>query len=260
MNCPRDYSVRSNRWTRLCLGVVALTVAASSSTLVHGQEARCLDNSGTYDAPAGATYSDAGGMWLCSPGETSASRGGWVRLPPTATPPTTQATFAPLDPMLAPTSDAPTTDKGIASHRAAHVLAAALVAVAVAVGMVVVLHKRDGAALSGRLRPTDGRAALDLATFGRKGTIGTAGSIRVDGSDVAARHARLVASHDGVTHVSPLEGDVWIERRGLRDLARGARPLADGDVVTIGDRKFKYENLGAARPAPQRKARAAWLR
>jgi hypothetical protein len=72
---------------------ITLTIAAPVAT---AQDARCLDNNGSYTVPTGTRYSDTNGEWVCEPEAPGATAGGWLRvLPATATPPVAVPTVPP---------------------------------------------------------------------------------------------------------------------------------------------------------------------
>lgn len=90
-------------------------------------------------------------------------------------------------------------------------------------------------------------AVVDLSDYRGSVTIGSDGRVRLEGPGVRARHARLLAARDedGLlsTVVRPLDGRVFVRRgdeliRVILDL-----PLADGDVLILGDTSLEFRIL-----------------
>jgi hypothetical protein len=102
-------------------------------------------------------------------------------------------------------------------------------------------------------------ASVDLGKFGGRATIGTKGDVKIAGDGVLPRHAEVWAASDGSVWLRSAGGEVWIERRGLRELVARPRRLGDGDVIVIGEHRLSYGNL-AARRQPVRAGRASWMR
>ncbi len=102
-------------------------------------------------------------------------------------------------------------------------------------------------------------ASVELGTYGSRATIGTRGDIRITGDGVLPRHAEMWAVSDGSVWLRSTGGEVWVERRGLRELVARPIRLADGDVILVGDQRLKYGNLSAKRQ-PARAGRAPWMR
>lgn len=100
---------------------------------------------------------------------------------------------------------------------------------------------------------------LELSIFGARAAVGTRGEITLRGHGVLARHAELFAGSDGSTWVRPLDGDVWIERKGMRELVTRPRRLADVDVIIVGDQRITYRNLLALKERSTG-GRASWMR
>ncbi len=100
---------------------------------------------------------------------------------------------------------------------------------------------------------------VDLGKFGNRATIGTKGNIKISGEGVLPRHAEVWAASDGSVWLRSTGGEVWIERRGLRELVARPRRLGDGDVIVIGEHRLPYGNLASKRQ-PARAGRAAWMR
>lgn len=75
------------------LAVVISAILACSVAMAQDAD-WCLNNAGQFAAPAGSTYSDAGGVWVCEPNNPDATSGGWVRVRPAppASAPSSQAT------------------------------------------------------------------------------------------------------------------------------------------------------------------------
>ena len=77
------------RMTRVFPLAVVIGVILVSSVALAQDADWCLNNADQFAAPAGSTYSDAGGVWVCEPNNPEATSGGWVRVrpaPPTSAP------------------------------------------------------------------------------------------------------------------------------------------------------------------------------
>lgn len=100
---------------------------------------------------------------------------------------------------------------------------------------------------------------VDLSRFRDRVTVGAEGDIKISGDGVAARHAEVRAAGDGSDWIRAIEGEVWLRRKGLRELVIRPRRLADGDVIVIGPEEIRYVHLGRGR-ARNTERRATWMR
>jgi hypothetical protein len=83
---------------------------------------------------------------------------------------------------------------------------------------------------------------------GRRTIIGRRGTVRIYGPHVAPRHAEVktYATADGpLTAIRSIEGPVSVDRRGVVWPVTAPWPLADGDVIIIGDHRLTYRDLGS---------------
>jgi hypothetical protein len=88
---------------------------------------------------------------------------------------------------------------------------------------------------------------IDLSTL-RSAVIGSAGTIRLAGEGVMARHAEITVQESPdvvVSMLRPLDGPVSAERRGRRHPVGAAWRLADGDVIIVGRHRLIYRDLGS---------------
>lgn len=106
-------------------------------------------------------------------------------------------------------------------------------------------------------------AELDLSRFGARIVVGAGGDLRLQGNGVMRRHAEIVLARNGgedsLQVLRPLQGAVWVERRGRRAAVTADWVLADGDVIVIGDRRLRYRNLVRPPDRPQKTRRVSWL-
>ena len=243
-------------WRKACAAVALSAPNTPGPATTALADRNCLDNAGALTVPAGGDYTDPNGTWTCEPGNPAATVGGWVLRPNDLAPsPTATVAAAPAPPTKSPAS---TASLPVFMSSWPFRAGAAAACVAALGGVIFAIGKLRAPALSGTLRMSTGQR-VDLSAHGRRASIGENGAIKVGGQQVAARHATLRAHRDGSVRIGPLDGDVWVERRGLRQLVRQPRQLADGDVLALGDTTFTYHNLAAARPAPEEKSRPAWM-
>ena len=102
-------------------------------------------------------------------------------------------------------------------------------------------------------------ANVELGRFRGRLRIGSKGDVRISGEGVLERHAEISAASDGSEWVRSTGGEVWVERRGLRELVTRPRRLVDGDVIVIGNWRLDYRNL-AARRERSNGTRTSWMR
>jgi hypothetical protein len=101
----------------------------------------------------------------------------------------------------------------------------------------------------------------------RKATIGTAGTIRLDGDGIMCRHAEITVEQDGLQTgavvLRALDGPVSVECCGRKAVVTSDWRLADGDVILIGRRRLRYRDLGSpsvASPlASEKKEVVPWM-
>lgn len=135
--------------------VVLQTVLAvpRSSPVASGQgERHCLDNDGMWSVPPGASYSDTSGVWVCAPGDPTATGGGWLLMTmtpaPTATTMPTSAPAAAATPATAPPGK-PATAADHGGGLSAPLLAVSLVVVVGSTTLMSLLAGRRGRRLTG---------------------------------------------------------------------------------------------------------------
>jgi hypothetical protein len=87
----------------------------------------------------------------------------------------------------------------------------------------------------------------------RQVTIGSDGTVALTGDGVMPRHAAITAAKEGAGEVHALlraiQGPVFVERRGHRQVVVSPQRLADGDVIIVGPHRLTYRDLGSPRGA-----------
>jgi hypothetical protein len=100
---------------------------------------------------------------------------------------------------------------------------------------------------------------IDLTRFRRRARIGSKGDIKIAGDGVLDHHAEIVAGPDESEWLLPIGSDIWLERRGLRDLVTRPRRLFDHDVIVIHAWRLQYHNLQARRDRASGRT-TSWMR
>ncbi|MDI6872040.1 MAG: FHA domain-containing protein [Bacillota bacterium] len=254
--------------------VASLALILAAMAAIHGTHAqgdgRCLDNTGERVVPPGVTYQDAGGRWICAPGEAGTTAGGWKRvIVPTAAVP--DHVSADLQVQLSSPSpglqDSGSTDKG-ARWRFAALAALAGLSVAAILYALYLRSRREP--LQGWLTVVNGEThrEIDLSAIKGPALIGSKGKVHVAGQGVAPRHAVLSPGRPNDNGrpavLRPLSAPVAIERAGRTARVSSSLELADGDIVHLGAHRIIYRNLAQRRGndngAAKKRRNISWCR